>query len=215
MKRRLERGETLVGMKMGLTSRAKMEQMGVHEPIYGALDQFDDRQRRRSHQAVGELCHPAHRAGGRIYPEGGPARPGDVRRRRCRRWPESARRWRSSTAATRTSSSPCRMSSPTIHRHRASCSGSGVPVEGVNLGNLGIIMEVNGKIAEIGSSAAIYEHPARSLAELANMLARRGRAPAGRRDHPERRRHCRSCPQGRRPRAGDRRGDRNSRGAGM
>jgi 2-oxo-3-hexenedioate decarboxylase len=35
--RRLSRGERLVGMKMGLTSRAKMEQMGVHEPIYGHL----------------------------------------------------------------------------------------------------------------------------------------------------------------------------------
>jgi 2-oxo-3-hexenedioate decarboxylase len=44
----------------------------------------------------------------------------------------------------------------------------------VNLGNLGIIFEVNGRIVETGSSAAIYEHPARSLAELANMLARRG-----------------------------------------
>jgi 2-oxo-3-hexenedioate decarboxylase len=35
--RRLGRGETLVGMKMGLTSRAKMEQVGVFEPIYGHL----------------------------------------------------------------------------------------------------------------------------------------------------------------------------------
>ena len=31
------RGDPLVGMKMGLTSRAKMVQMGVHEPIYGHL----------------------------------------------------------------------------------------------------------------------------------------------------------------------------------
>ena len=35
--RRIERGEQLVGMKMGLTSTAKMEQMGVHDPIYGHL----------------------------------------------------------------------------------------------------------------------------------------------------------------------------------
>src|SRR5687767_3249754 len=31
------RGDPVVGMKMGLTSRAKMTQMGVHEPIYGHL----------------------------------------------------------------------------------------------------------------------------------------------------------------------------------
>ena len=35
--RRFARGEERVGMKMGLTSRAKMEQVGVHEPIYGHL----------------------------------------------------------------------------------------------------------------------------------------------------------------------------------
>ena len=37
VQRRLKRGERLVGMKMGLTSRAKMEQVGVNEPIYGHL----------------------------------------------------------------------------------------------------------------------------------------------------------------------------------
>ena len=31
------RGDDVIGMKMGLTSRAKMEQMGVHQPIYGHL----------------------------------------------------------------------------------------------------------------------------------------------------------------------------------
>jgi 2-oxo-3-hexenedioate decarboxylase len=35
--RRLARGERVVGMKMGLTSHAKMAQVGVHEPIFGHL----------------------------------------------------------------------------------------------------------------------------------------------------------------------------------
>ena len=35
MARRAERLDTRVGMKMGLTSHAKMEQVDVHEPIYG------------------------------------------------------------------------------------------------------------------------------------------------------------------------------------
>jgi len=35
--RRLERGEKLVGYKLGFTSKAKMEQMGVHEVIWGRL----------------------------------------------------------------------------------------------------------------------------------------------------------------------------------
>lgn len=35
--RRYERGERFVGVKMGFTSRAKMEQMGVHDMIWGRL----------------------------------------------------------------------------------------------------------------------------------------------------------------------------------
>ncbi|MFK7755424.1 MAG: 2-keto-4-pentenoate hydratase [Flavobacteriales bacterium] len=37
MDQRLERGEKLLGYKMGFTSKAKMEQMGVHELIWGRL----------------------------------------------------------------------------------------------------------------------------------------------------------------------------------
>jgi 2-oxo-3-hexenedioate decarboxylase len=37
IEKRLERGEKIVGYKVGLTSRAKMEQMGLHTPIYGVL----------------------------------------------------------------------------------------------------------------------------------------------------------------------------------
>ncbi len=35
--RRLERGEQMVGLKMGFTSEAKMKQMGVHDLIWGRL----------------------------------------------------------------------------------------------------------------------------------------------------------------------------------
>lgn len=37
IKRRLDRGERLVGAKLGFTSRAKMQQMGVHDVIVGQL----------------------------------------------------------------------------------------------------------------------------------------------------------------------------------
>ena len=45
----------------------------------------------------------------------------------------------------------------------------------VELDNLGMVMEINGTAAQIGSSAAIYENPANSLAELANLLAPLGK----------------------------------------
>lgn len=35
--RRIERGERIVGLKMGFTSEAKMQQMGVHDMIWGRL----------------------------------------------------------------------------------------------------------------------------------------------------------------------------------
>lgn len=34
---RLSDGEKIIGYKMGLTSKAKMEQMGLHQPIFGVL----------------------------------------------------------------------------------------------------------------------------------------------------------------------------------
>jgi len=37
MNQRFSRGEKLLGLKMGFTSKAKMEQMGVHELIWGRL----------------------------------------------------------------------------------------------------------------------------------------------------------------------------------
>ena len=37
IKRRYERGENATGLKLGFTSRAKMEQMGVHDLIWGRL----------------------------------------------------------------------------------------------------------------------------------------------------------------------------------
>jgi len=49
--------------------------------------------------------------------------------------------------------------------------GNVVRARDFDTGNLGMVMAKNGVVAECGSSAAIYEHPARSLAALANQLA--------------------------------------------
>ncbi len=37
IQKRLQDHEKMIGYKMGLTSKAKMEQMGLHQPIFGAL----------------------------------------------------------------------------------------------------------------------------------------------------------------------------------
>lgn len=55
--RRYKRGEKFVGIKLGFTSRAKMEQMGVHDLIWGRLTDrmqyFEDEELR-----VSEFIHP-------------------------------------------------------------------------------------------------------------------------------------------------------------
>ena len=68
------------------------------------------------------------------------------------------------------------------------CSSSGFllgsllrkPTESLNLGNLGITLEVDGRPQIFGSSAAILGHPGRSLASLVSLLDQEGLfLPAG------------------------------------
>lgn len=175
MRLRFGRGERLVGMKMGLTSRAKMEQVGVHSPIYGHLT---DRMQ-RSNGAT--LSHARH-VHPRIEPEiafvldktlrgpvtsaqamtavGGVAAALELIDSRYENFKFNL----VDVVADNASSSKFVLGD--VMR---------TPAE-IDVSNLGMVMEVNGVPTQIGSSAAIYEHPAHSLAALANMLADRGEA---------------------------------------
>lgn len=44
----------------------------------------------------------------------------------------------------------------------------------LDLRTLGVVMEVNGEVAQTGAGAAVLGHPALSVAMLANMLSERG-----------------------------------------
>jgi len=56
---------------------------------------------------------------------------------------------------------------------------AGDPV-GMDLKNLGVVMEKNGEVVATASGAAVLGHPAQSVAMLANMLGARGEEiPAG------------------------------------
>ena len=53
-------------------------------------------------------------------------------------------------------------------------------LEEVDLPTLGLVVEKNGKVVEVGAGAAVLGHPAEAVAMLANSLARRGEViPAG------------------------------------
>ncbi|MDP7593298.1 MAG: 4-oxalocrotonate decarboxylase, partial [Litorilituus sp.] len=48
------------------------------------------------------------------------------------------------------------------------------PASELDLKTLGVVMQINGEVVEVGAGAAVLGHPAASVAMLANMLGERG-----------------------------------------
>ena len=171
IKLRLKRGEVRSGVKMGLTSRAKAAQMGVFEPVYGRLTdgmlvQDGDS---ISHAAY---CHPRVEAevayllkspmSGRLSPA------------------EAMTHVEAVAPAIEIIDSRYRdfkFSLEDVVADNTSASGyvlgPWAPPE-IDMANLGMVLEFNGRAVEIGSSAAILGHPGRSLAEAARFAAETG-----------------------------------------
>jgi|TARA_R110000868_G_scaffold40927_2_gene140533 2-oxo-3-hexenedioate decarboxylase len=179
-RRKEARGTKIVGMKMGLTSWAKMAQMGVEKPCYGFLADYfsipDGGQIKHD-----ELIHPkveAELAFVTKAPLKGPGiHIGDVLRATDFVMPAVEiidSRYKDfkfdlkSVIADNSSSS------------RFVAGGTMAKPEDLDLKNLGVVMEVNGEVVQLGAGAAVLGHPASSVAMLANMLAERGEhIPAG------------------------------------
>lgn len=174
------RGVRVAGLKMGLTSHAKMRQMGVVDPVYGFITDYG---------AVADggeidtksLIHPkveAEIAFVTRRPLKGPGcHIGSVLAATDFILPaveiidsryENFRFDLKSVIADNTSSA------------RYVLGGSHRNAEGIDLKNLGVVMEKNGEVVAMASGAAVLGHPAQSVAMLANMLGARGREiPAG------------------------------------
>jgi len=178
--RKLERGTRLAGLKMGLTSRAKMKQMGVEQPVFGFLTDYG------AFAEGGEIeydrfIHPRVEAEVAIVtraPLRGPGcHIGDVLAAADFVLPaveiidsryENFRFDLKSVIADNTSAAGF------------VTGGRARPAAEVDLRTLGVVLEKNGEVVELGAGAAVLGHPAASLAMLANMLAARGEAiPAG------------------------------------
>lgn len=157
------RGEALVGLKMGLTSRAKQEQMGVAEPIWGRLT-----------------------AATRV-PEGGTVDTSRLIHPRIE--PEVA--FRLDAAGEAVAVAPAlevidsryvdfRYSLPDVVADNTSAArfviGSWRPVP-ATLDNLGILLEVDGRVVETGSTAAILGDPRRALARGLELARAAGVVP--------------------------------------
>jgi 2-oxo-3-hexenedioate decarboxylase len=169
--RRLARGEQRVGTKMGLTSHAKMRQMGVDQVIWGRLTdsmRIDE---------GGELT-----LAGRIHPRVEPEVAFIMKK------PLAGRVSAGEAMAAVEAVAPAveiidsryrnfKFNLPDVVADNASSSGFvlGVPRPvTTDIANLGIVMRVDGQPVQIGSSAAILGHPVRSLVIAARMVAEAG-----------------------------------------
>ena len=170
MGRRYDRGEHRVGVEMGLTSRAKMLQIGVSEIVWGRLT-----------DAM------------RLVEGGDLAAPATCIRASSRRSPIS------SASSSRASVAPVealaaveaiapaveiidsryrdfRFTLPDVIADNSSSSGfsSEHGRDPADVRNPGILMDVDGRPVQIGSSAAILGNPIRSLVAAARAVANAG-----------------------------------------
>lgn len=169
--RRVARGEKRVGMKMGLTSRAKMVQMGVSDVIWGRLT---DAMRVEEGGSISmrRYVHP------RVEPEIA----------FLLKAPLAGEVSNAEALAAVAAVAPAleiidsryqdfKFALADVIADNSSSSGfvlGNWADPGVDFGNLGIVMEMDGRPVQIGSSAAILGHPIRSLVAAARMVARAG-----------------------------------------
>jgi 2-oxo-3-hexenedioate decarboxylase len=169
--RRFVRGEARAGIKMGFTSRAKMIQMGISDVIWGRLTsgmRVDD----GGALALARYVHP------RVEPEIAfligrdlPAPVGPA---------EAAAALAGVAPALEIIDSRYRafkFSLPDVIADNASASGFVLgpwSPPGIDTGNLGMLLELDQRPVEIGSSAAILGHPLRSLCAAVRLAAAAG-----------------------------------------
>ncbi|MEH1101733.1 2-keto-4-pentenoate hydratase [Micromonospora sp. CPCC 205561] len=171
IQRRLDRGERLVGLKMGLTSKAKMAQVGVDEVIWGRLT---DTMRVADGGSidVSAFIHP------RVEPEVAFL---------LDRLPELGEPVGDFTDAVRAVAPAIELidsryanftfSLPDVIADNTSAAafviGPWSPVPD-GLENLGVLLEIDGRVAQVGSTAAILGDPRRALDEGIRLAGRHG-----------------------------------------
>jgi len=171
VRRRLERGERLVGVKMGLTSKAKMAQVGVDEVIWGRLT---DRMRVADGGtiSIGDFIHP------RVEPEVAFL---------LDRQPDPGEPVAGFATAVRAVAPAIELidsryadftfSLPDVIADNTSAGafvvGPWCPVPD-GLDNLGVLLEIDGRVVQVGSTAAILGDPRRAFDEGVRLAGQHG-----------------------------------------
>lgn len=171
-------GETIVAAKLGLTSRAKQQQMGVSEALYGWLT---DRHRLDPGQPLDSGCLIQPRAEPEIafitsHDLEGPVGLHDVLAATAAVAPaldilDSRFAGYSFTLADVVADN-CSAGAFVV--------GDPVPPDGLDLALIGCVFEKNGEVVGTAAGAAVLGHPAAAMAWFVRKLAERGRGlPAG------------------------------------
>lgn len=179
-RRKESRGHKTVGLKAGLTSFAKMKQMGVTSPVFGFVSDYMSRPDGGEIQ-TSELIHPKVEAEICIVTKAPLKGPGchvgavlaavdfvvpavEIIDSRYRDFKFDLK----SVVADNTSAS------------RFVVGGRMRDLAELDLRTLGVVLEKNGQIVAMAAGAAVLGHPAAAVAMLANHLGARGQEiPAG------------------------------------
>ncbi len=171
LQRRYARGEKRIGIKMGFTSRAKMVQMGLDEMIWGRLTDAM-REEEGGKISFGKYVHP------RVEPEIAflMKKPlaGDVTVFEAM---DAVAAIAPAMEIIDSRYDNFKFDLGDVVADNSSSSGFVVGDwhdKDTDIRNLGLVMTINGKMSQVGSTAAILGNPARSLVAAARMVASAG-----------------------------------------
>jgi len=179
-RRWLARGHRQVGWKVGLTSKAKMEQMGVHVPSISFL-MADMARPENSAIRVDDLVHP------RVEAEVAFVTKKTLRGPNCTREQvlDATDYVLPAIEIIDSRFAKFKFDLPSVIADNGSSArfvggGRARYAADVDLRTLGVVLEKNGEIVAMGASAAVLGHPAEAIAMLVNILAEQGEElPAG------------------------------------
>ncbi|WP_420799579.1 2-oxo-3-hexenedioate decarboxylase [Noviherbaspirillum sedimenti] len=168
------RGNRLIGWKIGLTSKAKMQQMNVYEPAIGFLTHDMARPENSTIVAAG-MIHP------RVECEVAFVTRQALRGPDCNRAQVLAATDFVLPAVEVIDSryAAYKFDLPSVIADNSSSArfvagGRARNTSDLDLRTLGVVIEINGEIVATGASAAVLDHPAEAIARLVNILHAQG-----------------------------------------
>ncbi|MHC5249745.1 2-keto-4-pentenoate hydratase [Enterococcus sp. LJL90] len=180
LEKRISKGEKVKGLKMGLTSRAKMQQMQVDQPVYGKL--LDSMVSSDGGSiALSNFLHPKVEAEiGFVFKHdlfGGDLTISEVMAATDYIFP--------ALEIIDSRYKDFNFTIPDVIADNTSAAGvifsnNSRKLTTQDLATIGVVLEINGQVRETGAGAAVLEHPVQAIIELAELLAKEKQIlPAG------------------------------------